>query len=148
MSDIKTREYKLNGSVTVTLPHGTEFAKLGARHGENSSFRDYADVLESRKPFRTSGSLAGAPVEPCAWRDCGRLSDKWRESVRAASYIVWSWWTPVAWYVPECGWVIPAHGTAGQGVESTSTVQHMNKIRMAVTVFGGYSDVPVVPTGE
>lgn len=133
------REYRMNGSKTVFLPYGTTIVTLGARSGEKSGWQHYAATLDAGLPFRTSGDLCGAPVRP-GTTDPGRLDTEWRASLDRADYIVWSWWTPIAWRIPGEGWVIPAAGTFGANVESTTTVRHLNKIRSAVGSFGEYRD--------
>ncbi|MFE0472600.1 hypothetical protein ACFW2V_13395 [Streptomyces sp. NPDC058947] len=139
----KLREYRMNGSKTVFLPEGTTIVALGARSGDKSGWEDYARTLEAGIAFRTSGDFCGAPVQPGA-TDLGRLDTEWRASLERADYVVWSWWTPIAWRIPGEGWVIPAAGTFGQDVETRSTVRHINKIRTAVRSFAEYRETPAV----
>lgn len=135
------REYRMNGSMTAFLPRETTIVVLGSRSGDRSGWQHYAQTLESGLPFRTSGDLCGAPVRP-GTADLGRLDEAWGVSVRRADYVVWSWWTPIAWRIPGEGWVIPAKGAAGQGVETATTVRHMSKIRTAVGSFCQYREAP------
>lgn len=139
--DAKLREFRMNGSMSVFLPEGTTIVTLGARSGDKSGWEHYARTLDAGLPFRTSGDFCGAPVRP-GTTDIGRLDTEWRASVDRADYIVWSWWTPIAWRIPGEGWVIPAAGTFGQNVETMSTVRHINKIRTAVGSLGGYRETP------
>lgn len=134
------RKYKLSDYITVTLPGESKIEKLGVKSGARSHWQDYADVLRARVPFRTSGSLCGAPVKPDELRDGGRLDCKWLADMRRADYVVWSYGTPIAWHILGEGWVIPARGTAGDGVESVTTTAQMNKIRVAVGSFDRYRD--------
>jgi hypothetical protein len=131
------RTYKLSDNISVELPSGTEIVTLGARSGSKAGWWHYADVLAAGKPFRTSGSLCGGPVS--YRQDIGRLDTSWRESLHSADYVVWSYWTPIAWRTPD-GWVIPAAGTFGSGVESSTTVAQINKIRTAVGSFTEYRE--------
>src|SRR5687768_6782689 len=77
-------------------------------HGENSSFHDYARVLEAGEPFKTSGSLSGEPVNGGpSGMGAGRLDPKWYPSIGRADYVVWSYGTPIAWRIPGEGWTVP-----------------------------------------
>lgn len=137
--DETLREYKMNGSKRVLLPR-TPIVALGAR-GANSAPQKYAQVLENGDPFRTSGDFCGAPVRP-GYTDRGRLDESWEGSLSRADYIVWSWWTPIAWRVGDAGWVVPAAGTFGQDVESQTTKMHIKKIRTALALFTEYRSTP------
>lgn len=101
-------------------------------HGKNSSFQDYARVLDAGEKFTTSGSLSGGPITGgVSGMSAGLLDAKWYPSVGRADYVVRSYGTPIAWRIPNEGWVIPEDGY------SQSTTRQQNLIRTAVTSFAG-----------
>lgn len=101
-------------------------------HGANSSFQDYARVLNAGKAFETSGSLGGGAVNNgVSGSSAGRLDPKWHPSVGRADYVVWSYGTPIAWRIPGEGWVIP------EDTYSVTTSKQQGKIRAAVGSFAG-----------
>lgn len=104
--------------------------KLGARYGKNSSWTDYARVLEAGDDFITAGNLRGGahPGGVSGW-NVGRLPNEWHESAGRADYVVWSHATPIAWRIPNEGWVIP------DVKYSVTTTIYQNKIRTAVGSF-------------
>lgn len=117
--------------------------KLGAKHGRNSSFHRYADVLDTGSAFMTSGALRGGPWSGggyglSGW-DAGRLPREWWEDVSRADYIVWSYDTPIAWRIPGEGWVVPDVSY------SVTTSCHQGKIRAALGMIGGYRKTPETP---
>src|SRR5687767_753500 len=92
-----------------------------------STFREYADALSSLTPFKTRGSLEGQYVP--VWR-FGRLDYDYRDSFKQADYAVFSYSTPIAWHIPDVGWVMPdVH-------YSQTTTRHQGKIRTALSVIG------------
>jgi hypothetical protein len=105
--------------------------RLGAKHGKNSSWQEYARVLDNGDEFTTSGAMEG--VKNPSPNDYGRLSQEWRKSFGGADYAVFSYATPIAWRTAG-RWVIPADGY------STTTTAHQNKIRTAVGSFTEYTD--------
>lgn len=85
---------------------------------------EYRDVLKERENFSTYGKLKGRSG-PAGW-EWGRLPYDYRESVKRADYVVYSYSTPIAWHVPGEGWVVPDEKY------SVTTTIHQNKIRVAV----------------
>lgn len=101
---------------------------------------EFKETIFDLEPFRTYGSLKATRREP-DWRltgwDLGRLPVEFYESVNRASYIVWSYGTPIAWWVPgsvDHGWIMP------DVRYSTSTSAHQNKIRTCFHESGYYTD--------
>lgn len=75
------------------------------------STRDWqmiAKALSNGEAFRTHGSLKGAPVEGALtnW-DMGRLPRELYTSAMFASYVIWSYSTPVAWLDADGEWQVP-----------------------------------------
>ena|SRR5882757_6973427 len=90
------------------------------------SFAKFADVLQAREAFKTSGSLNGGPVT--VLYTTGRLSEDLVQSARSADYVVWSYATPIAWHLAADGWVVP------EVSYSVTTSRQQGKIRAAVSV--------------
>lgn len=103
--------------------------RLGAKHGKNSSFLDYRPVLEGLERFVTSGALSGNPVSGLAGLSLGYLPREWHDLARNADYAVYSYGTPIAWHLPEGGWVVPEHRY------SATTSAHQGKIRAALGTY-------------
>lgn len=57
----------------------------------------------------------------------GRLSDGLRGDLEAdqPTYVVWSYLTPIAWWSPDKGWVMP------EEKYSLTTTQHQSQVRQA-----------------
>lgn len=100
----------------------------------------FRPVLEERDEFKTYGALHGGlqfiPMhmyDPC---DCqgkplGSLDEKYRISAHHASYVVWSYDTPIAWYDPELKmWITPDEKY------SITTSRHQGKIFTAISRIG------------
>lgn len=89
---------------------------------KRTPWMDYATVLANREPFKTGGALSGESYEggtpPWGW---GRLDYDYRESVKQADYVVWSYSTPIAWHGPD-GWHMPDESY------SPTTTSHQSKI--------------------
>lgn len=83
----------------------------------------FVPVLEAREAFKTHGSLKG--TDNPQWR-FGEMPYEYRDSVKQADYVVYSYSTPIAWHVPNEGWVVP------QVKYSTTTTRHQNMISVAV----------------
>lgn len=128
------------------------------------SFFKFADVLRARQDFSTAGALRGE-AGPAVY--VGRLAPEYRDSARNADYVVYSYDTPIAWFLPfdsedSFGSKTPLpsglHGClAGQwehkfnfqkdGFEgwwvvpdesySVTTSRHQGKIRTAISVLKG-----------
>jgi hypothetical protein len=91
----------------------------------NGIWTQYVKPLRNREPFRTHGSLRGAPVTCGA--ETGRLPRQYHDSVRAADYVVWSYATPIAWHGPD-GWVMPDE------TYSVTTSKQQGRIATALSV--------------
>jgi hypothetical protein len=96
-----------------------------------SSWMDFRDVLARRESFTTSGALKGVS-QPYSVT-LGKLPSMWHASALAADYVVYSYRTPIAWHVPNYGWVCPHERY------SVTTSRHQSKINTAVSQLGEYS---------
>lgn len=100
----------------------------------------FRDVIQERQDFRTYGSLHGGsrwtPMHrhsPCECAELGhdgrwgKLPEEYWESASHASYMVWSYGTPIAWldyYTRK--WVMPSEKY------SITTSGHQSKIFTAI----------------
>lgn len=94
----------------------------------------FAYPLGVLRPFKTYGKLRGV-VRPES-RDPGYLRDKseaaaalWRADYDKIDYVVYSYWTPIAWHVSGTvnEWIYPAVKY------SPTTSAHQSKIRIALS---------------
>jgi hypothetical protein len=89
---------------------------------------DFRDTLARRESFTTSGALRGVSGPPMSrW---GRLDYEARESVSRADYVVYSYSTPIAWHIPDVGWIENATRY------SVTTSRHQSKIFTAIDQLG------------
>ncbi len=111
------------------------------------SFTKFAEALRNRKPFRTSGALHSFEGTGGTY---GRLNPLWRTNVNAATYAVYSYGTPIAWFLPVSTG-IPAevpktyhaeYNSSGELLGwwvmpdekySVTTTRHQGKIRTALS---------------
>jgi hypothetical protein len=66
---------------------------------------EVAQAIADRQDFTTHGALRGN-----AWPGSlgtGYLPREWHHSFRRATYAVWSYDTPIAWWREDDGWTIP-----------------------------------------
>ena len=97
----------------------TTITKLG-HYGKSrpSGWMDYRDVIERRGAFEAR-NMCGYPVAELppthsytstdhgpSMAHWGILPAEWRDSVRQATYVIFSYETPIAWLTPG-GWVVP-----------------------------------------
>lgn len=80
----------------------------------NTSFTEFAKVMKSHTDFKTYGNLSGHhnPLKGCAYT--GMLPrhhkhfENWQDSLANATYIVFSYATPIAWFDSARGyWIMP-----------------------------------------
>lgn len=76
--------------------------------------------VRAREAFKTHGALRA--VEGAAGFDLGQLPAEYAESAQSADYVVYSYRTPIAWHVPDTGWVMP------DVRYSVTTSRHQSKI--------------------
>lgn len=96
-------------------------------HGKKTlkTIQNGVDNFESFDVGNVSGDNTGV------WR-FGRLPIEYRDSVKSASYVIYSYSTPIAWYV-DGKWTIPNVSY------SRTTSVHQGKIRVATANPGFYS---------
>jgi hypothetical protein len=85
---------------------------------------DFRDALATHEPFTTGGALKGVCMPSSV--SYGQLPSQWRDSASKAHYVVYSYRTPIAWYVPNVGWVMPHERY------SVTTSRHQSKIATAI----------------
>lgn len=84
------------------------------------------EIIEQRNFVSHTGNFSGF------WGgkgEVGRLPEPWREQFYCRSrgdYVVYSYNTPIAWWTPETGWVIP------DVKYSPTTSRHQSIVRLAV----------------
>jgi hypothetical protein len=91
----------------------------------HTSWMDYRDTLARLEGFTTGGALKGVQG-PSQWR-WGQLPYEYRDSVKGADYVVYSYSTPIAWHMPNGEWVMP------DTRYSVTTSKHQGKIRTAIS---------------
>ena len=79
-------------------------------------------AITARKAFRTHGALKGGRHIGTF----GSLPAAWHDSAASACYLVFSYETPIAWYVPDTGWVMP------EVRYSQTTSVHQGRVRHAI----------------
>jgi hypothetical protein len=89
---------------------------------------DFRDTLAVHEPFTTSGALRGVSMPYSV--SMGHLPSQYHESARKAHYVVYSYNTPIAWYVPTVGWVTP------NVRYSVTTSRHQSKVFTAISQIG------------
>lgn len=84
--------------------------------GYLASVERLPEILENRAPFTINGDgFHGTPfsaLDPREEWQRGQLPGEYRLSLGFAIYVVYSWKTPIAWYIPSVGdspaeWHIP-----------------------------------------
>lgn len=94
------------------------------------------DAIAKRQDFITGGALRGQAGSVAT---VGDLDRSWWASVERASYVVYSYWTPIAWVDRETNtWVIPVDSY------SVTTSRHQHVARMGAH----YSDLKTYAANE
>ncbi|HSX68447.1 hypothetical protein [Nocardioides sp.] len=88
--------------------------------------RQIARYAVNRDPFKTHGALEGR--ETLGRWDSGRLPSEYVESFLTADYAVYSYATPIAWHVPDFGWVMP------ETRYSLTTTRHQSTVSYALSL--------------
>lgn len=83
---------------------------------------ELAPYLRAREPFRTHGALRGEAAPPVF---TGHLPTEYHESALHATYVVYSYSTPIAWYAHGT-WVVP------DTRYSVTTSAHQSRVRTAL----------------
>lgn len=104
--------------------------KLKAR---TSNFTEFADAMRNLTPFETHGSLRGTRHRSTF----GRLPRAYWDAAAAATYLVFSYDTPIAWRNPDGTWTCP------HVKYSVTTSKHQGRIAPAVTILNQESPVLV-----
>ena len=88
-----------------------------------------AEAIRDREDFRTSGALYGEEVGSMGLYDRGLLSgpdyERFREDAPHIRYVVWSYSTPIAWWVETRGWYIVEQKF------SATTTKHQGNLYLA-----------------
>lgn len=85
----------------------------------------YVPVLQARDEFTTSGALRGARSYGHA--SIGRLPADYRQSIDGATYVIYSYATPIAWLDANGVWQVP------DVKYSVTTSRHQSLIATAVS---------------
>jgi hypothetical protein len=112
----------------------------------NSSWTQFIPSLRHRTAFTTAtGSLRGTPGKP---ESLGQLGKLWSASAMRASYVVYSYDTPIAWFDLNA-WVYPSeHYLNRDGHRSVTTSKHQGRISTALSVLGDVMTYPDFHTAE
>jgi hypothetical protein len=93
-----------------------------------------ARAIEANQAFTTSGALKGTPTT-YGFSEAGRLSmapdlDRWRADRDGVTYVVRSYWTPIAWRNAAGEWYVVTEQF------SVTTAKHINTVRRALDSLG------------
>lgn len=92
------------------------------------SIRDAAAPIAARQPFKAYGSLSGVQAQDAF--STGSLPEPYRSQFFATAgdilYVVYSYFTPIAWFSDSKGWVVP------DVKYSVTTSRHQGVVRRAV----------------
>lgn len=101
-----------------------------SKHGKGLA--NTLDAIRNRKEFKSGGALWAKRVDPpYVVAFAGQLPDEERQRLNAEppTYIVFSYNTPIGWYVPDGGWYIPevkySQTTTGHQSVLTRAVQDL-----------------------
>lgn len=101
---------------------------------------EFEGTILDLEPFRTYGSLKATRLEPdynFYSYEVGQLPGSYLACLNRANYIIWSYETPIAWWVPgsvDFGWVAPDRRY------SVTTSRHQGKIKTCFHTTGYYVD--------
>lgn len=97
--------------------------KLAIRYPVRSGL---VDAIRERRDFDTHGAMWGVTAAPGG---TGYLPAEYAASLKGlrhrVTYTVYSYDTPIAWYVQDAGWVVP------DVRYSVTTGRHQSAVRMA-----------------
>ena len=92
----------------------------------NGRWDSFVPSLANLTPFRCYGALRGEVIQAGRWVFSGRLSPIYRESVKLADYVVYSYDTPIAWHRADGFWHMP------DVKYSVTTSKHQGRILTAL----------------
>lgn len=92
---------------------------------------EWAAALGDGIEITSASALTAVPTTPGVLRFAGRLPAEHHDSERQASYVVYSYATPIAWHVPDVGWIMPMQKY------SQTTTQHQNHIQVTLENYLG-----------
>lgn len=97
-------------------------------YGKNhTDFRSLAGFIDLHEEWKM-GNMYAQEGEP-TWR-WGELPYQYREFVKRADYVIYSYSTPIAWHIPGDGWASP------DIKYSATTTTHQNRVRVALSFLG------------
>lgn len=91
---------------------------------QRTDFYALARELSDRSEWHM-GEMHGTRDVQWRW---GRLPIEYRDSVKTADYVVYSFSTPIAWHTPDGEWHVP------DVKYSQTTTKHQGKISVALSV--------------
>lgn len=92
--------------------------------------REAGEFIKNRLPFVTHGALSAVVYSgtggylPAGW--ASKLNQSQHALLNGAVYAVMSYNTPIAWYCPVMGWVVP------DARYSRTTSRHQGIVRLAL----------------
>lgn len=93
-----------------------------------SSWMDFRNILSDRESFTTNGALKGIANPDSV--TLGKLPNEWHASASKASYVVYSYRTPIAWLGDGGVWITPDIRY------SVTTTRHQSKVFTAISQIG------------
>lgn len=94
------------------------------------------EKIKNKEPFRLKGWTRGVPTlsaGPWVTHQYGELPEEYQAEVAHASYVVWSYETPIAWIMENDWKVLPDIGY------SPTTSQHQYTVKAAWGITGRMS---------
>lgn len=106
---------------------------LTTRPGRRQSYTDWRqgwiDAIVTMRPIRSASALSGSYGTGTVGRLTGDAWQTWRLS--DPSYVIRSYGTPIAWYDPRLGWIMP------DTRYSVTTSRHQSIVRSAIVAAYG-----------
>jgi hypothetical protein len=86
------------------------------------------EAFQNRRVTFSADEFTPGQTWPNPLRYVGYLPKGFHESLSRADYVVYSYFTPIGWHVPDHGWVIPE-----VTYSATTSSHHAPQLRAAVT---------------
>lgn len=95
--------------------------RYAAKHGKN--LQNTINALQDRQPFNAGNLKAFNELQ-----QLGKLPHEYHAEITQQNpdYVVYSYYTPIAWHTETNGWTIPDNSY------SVTTTNHQNLVRRAV----------------
>lgn len=100
--------------------------RLASRQRKGQSYErfmdQWANALVDRKWITSASAMTASEY----LQGFGLLPSEYRESFERSTYAVYSYSTPICWFIPDEGWVMPMHKY------SQTTTQHQHHVRSVI----------------